>query len=127
MATIHRSQAEQELTARYDQEERVIWLGTTTPWIARRWQRARYAVQVIGTVGGAPASWEAKLPWTGRKAPWLRALSLSLPTVRASAASRAANTATAVLSPANETLPKVTRVGIPLAPAQNGTAEAPSP
>jgi hypothetical protein len=82
-----RTLAEQELTARYDQEERVLWLGTTTPWVARRRQRARYGVRVVGTIGGEAASWEVKLPWTGQKTPWLRALSLSLPVVTRKAGS----------------------------------------
>ena len=65
MGTIHRTLAEQEVTARYDQEERVLWLGTSTPWVARRWQRASYAVRVVGTVGGAPVSWENQAPVDG--------------------------------------------------------------
>src|SRR4029450_4177827 len=78
MATIHRTLAEQEVTARYDQEERVLWLGTTTPWVGGRWERAHYPVRVVGSVGGQPASWEVKLPWGGRKTPWVQAFSRSL-------------------------------------------------
>ena len=99
--TIHRTLAEQEVTARYDQEERTLWLGTSTPWVARRWQRARYAVRVVGTVGGEPASWEVKLPWAGQKASWLRALSLSLPVPNRKAHSLAQSRSTERLPPSN--------------------------
>ena len=101
MTTIHRTLAEQEVTARYDQEERVLWLGTSAPWVARRWQRARYAVRVVGTVGGEPASWEVKLPWPGHKTPWLRAVSLSLPVVTRKAGSSAGSHPTERLPPSN--------------------------
>src|SRR5262245_11680356 len=90
MATIHRTLAEQEVTFRYDQAERVAWFGTTTPWVARRWQRARVpVVVVIRYPDGTPASWEAKLAWSGRKAPWLRLVSLSLPVAARKAGSGA--------------------------------------
>jgi len=109
MTTIHRTLAEQEVTARYDQDERVLWLGTSTPWVARRWQRARYAVRVVGTVGGAPASWEVKLPWAGRKTLWVRAFSASLPRATKQAAdttgngrSRAQSAPAGALSPSTE-------------------------
>src|SRR5262245_10726495 len=77
MATIHRTLAEQEVTFRYDQAERVAWFGTTTRWVARRWQRARYPVRV--RVDGQPASWGVKLRWDGHRRTWLRVLGLSLP------------------------------------------------
>jgi hypothetical protein len=89
MATIHRGSAEQEVTFRYDQQERVAWLGTTTPWVARRWQRAHYAVRVVGQIEGQPASWEIKLPWDGRRRTWLRVLGLSLPKTGAPSRDRA--------------------------------------
>jgi hypothetical protein len=102
-----RTKAEQETLFRFDCEERVLWASTTTPWVARRWQRARVPLVVLSRYpDGTPATWEAKLPWTGRKAAWLRLVSLSLPTVRASAHPRAADTATAVLPPPNGTRPR---------------------
>jgi len=99
-----RTKAEQETLFRFDCEERVLWATTTTPWVARRWARARVPVVVLSRYqDGTPASWAAKLAWTGRKTAWLRVVSLSLPTVRAGADTRAADTASAVLRPANGT------------------------
>jgi hypothetical protein len=74
-----RTKAEQETLFRFDCEERVLWASTTTPWVARRWSRARMPVTVLSRYeDGTPASWEAKLKWTGQKKPWLRLLSSAL-------------------------------------------------
>jgi len=77
-----RSLAEQEVTFRWDQEERVLWAGTTTPWVAARWTRHGQPVTVLSRErDGTPCSWEVKLPWTGRRRAWSQvfqqALSLS--------------------------------------------------
>jgi hypothetical protein len=100
MATIHRTLAEQEVTFRYDQAERVAWFGTTTRWVARRWQRARYPVRVLSRVDGQPASWGVKLRWDGHRRTWLRVLGLSLPKTGAASRDRVGEFAR---SPANGT------------------------
>jgi hypothetical protein len=74
-----RSAAEQEVTFRWDQEEQVLWAGTTTPRVAIRWRKASYAVVCIGRDrDGTECSWEVKLPWTGSKRPWTRLFSLAV-------------------------------------------------
>src|SRR5262245_65274843 len=96
---LKRTRAEQETLFRFDCEERVLWASTTTPYVARRWPRARIPVVVLSRYpDGTAATWVAKLPWTGRKTAWVRLVSLSLPTVRGDDNSRAPDTATAVLS-----------------------------
>jgi hypothetical protein len=112
MTRIHRTLAEQEVTARYDQDERVLWLGTSTPWVARRWQRARSAVRVVAMIGGEAASWEVKLPWPGSKARWLKAFSLSLPVVTRKDSSRAPSHSTERLRPSNEHRARVGQVEV---------------
>jgi hypothetical protein len=74
-----RTKAEQESLFRFDCEERVLWASTTTPWVARRWSRAKVPLVVLSRYpDGTPASWEAKLAWQGRKQPWLRLVSLAV-------------------------------------------------
>jgi hypothetical protein len=97
-----RTKAEQETLFRFDCDERVLWATTTTPSVARRWLRAHIPLVILSRYpDGTAATWEARLTWTGRKTAWLRLVSLSLPTVRSDADSRAADTATAVVSPSN--------------------------
>lgn len=74
-----RTFAEQEVTFRWDQEERMLWVGTTTPWVAAKWARLGFPVQVLSHErDGTPCSWEVKLPWTGSKRDWLRVFSGAL-------------------------------------------------
>ena len=74
-----RTAAEQEVTFRFDQEEQILWAGTTTPRVATRWRAAAYPVVCIGRErDGTECSWEVKLPWTGSKRPWTRLFSLSV-------------------------------------------------
>jgi hypothetical protein len=74
-----RTKAEQETILRWDEADHVLWASTTTPRVARRWQRARYHPRVLGrSTDGVPQSWEVKLLWTGRKQSWLRLVSLAL-------------------------------------------------
>ena len=71
-----RTRAEQEVTFRWDQEERVLWAGTTTPWVAAKWARHGQPVAVLSRErDGTPCSWEVKIPWTGSKRTWLRCFS----------------------------------------------------
>jgi hypothetical protein len=68
-----RTLAEQEVTFRWDQEERILWAGTTTPWVAAKWERNGQPVTVLSHErDGTPCSWEVKLPWTGRRREWSR-------------------------------------------------------
>ena len=68
-----RSFAEQEVTFRWDMEERVLWAGTTTPWVAAKWERNGQPVRILShDRDGEPCSWEVKLPWLGSKRHWLR-------------------------------------------------------
>jgi hypothetical protein len=100
--TLKRTKAEQETLLRFDCDERVLSATTTTPSVARRWLRAKVPLVILSRYpDGTAATWEARLPWTGRKTGWLRLVTLSLPTIRSDADSRAADTATAVLSPSN--------------------------
>jgi hypothetical protein len=97
-----RTRAEQETLFRFDCAERVLWATTTAPSVARRWLRAKVPLVILSRYpDGTAATWEARLPWTGRKTAWLRLVTLSLPTVRSDADSRAADTPTAVPSPSN--------------------------
>lgn len=119
-----RTKAEQETLFRFDCEERVLWATTTTPWVARRWTRARVPLVVLSRYpDGTSASWEAKLGWTGRKADWLRLIRLSLPTVRSEAGSRAESTPERVLSPANRSR-RSGRAGVPRIAGENYTGPA---
>jgi hypothetical protein len=78
-ANVSRTAAEQETTFRFDEEERLLWAGTTTPRVAARWEKEDYDVRVIGTDrAGTPESWEVKLPWTGQRRHWLRLMGLSI-------------------------------------------------
>jgi hypothetical protein len=57
------TKAEAETTIRWDQEERLAWLGTTHPPMMRRWVRLGYPLRVIGTTrDGQPRSWAATVP-----------------------------------------------------------------
>jgi hypothetical protein len=68
-----RTLAEQEVTFRWDQGERVLWAATTTPWVAAKWERHEQPVTVLSHErDGTPCSWEVKLPWTGRRREWSR-------------------------------------------------------
>ena len=62
-----RTREEQETTFRWDEAERVLWAGTTTPWVARRWGQLKYPVVVLSMSNGTPCSWEVKLPMVGPK------------------------------------------------------------
>jgi hypothetical protein len=74
-----RTLAEQETTFRFDEEERVLWAGTTTPRVAARWRRARFPVTVLSRDrDGAACSWEVKLPWRGNTRPWSRLFRLGM-------------------------------------------------
>ena len=67
-----RTLAEQEVTFRWDQEERVLWAGTTTPWVAAKWARKGHPIRVLSQErDGTPCTWEVKIPWTGSRRPWL--------------------------------------------------------
>jgi hypothetical protein len=81
-----RTKAEQETLFRFDCEERVLWASTTTPWVARRWNRAKVPLVVLSRhPDGTPATWEARLPWTGSRKPWTRLFQQSLFPARSSA------------------------------------------
>jgi len=83
---MRRSFAEQEVTFRWDQEERVLWAGTTTPWVAAKWTRKGHAVTVLSREkNGMPCSWEVRLPWNGSRRPWTALFQQSLFSSRASA------------------------------------------
>src|SRR5262245_43564568 len=57
------TKVEQETTIRWDCADHVAWLATTHAATARRWRRLGYSVRVLGTTrGGAPRSWEARVP-----------------------------------------------------------------
>jgi hypothetical protein len=74
-----RTASEQETLLRWDEQDHELLATTTVPRVAARWQRAGYAPRVLSTYpGGAPASWEVRVAWTGRKAPWLRLVRLGL-------------------------------------------------
>jgi hypothetical protein len=80
-----RTRAEQEVTYRWDQEERVLWAGTTVPWIAAKWARSGFAVRILSyDPGGNACSWEVKSPWTGSRRPWSRLFQDALPPSRSS-------------------------------------------
>ena len=75
-----RTLAEQEVTFRWDQEERVLWAGTTTPWVAAKWARHGLPVEMLSHErDGTPCSWEVKLPWTGSRRPWTAVFRNALP------------------------------------------------
>jgi hypothetical protein len=120
MARIHRTLGEQEVTFRYDQDEREAWFGTTTPWVARRWQRAHYPVRVLSRVDGQPTSWEVKLPWDGHRRTWLRAFGLSLPKTGATSRDRAGGPAR---SPTNGSRVRG-RAGFPVVGGERGVPPA---
>lgn len=63
------TKAETETTIRWDDEERVLWLGTTSAAVVRAWAKAGIPARVLGLVNGQPRSWEARVPMT-RRFPW---------------------------------------------------------
>jgi hypothetical protein len=80
-----RTLAEQESTFRWDQEERVLYAGTTVPWQAAKWARSGFEVRVLSyDQDGHPCSWEVRLPWTGSRRQWSRLFQDALPASRAS-------------------------------------------
>jgi len=59
--SVHRSTlAEQETVYRWDREELTLHAWTANASEAQRWRRRGWNVQVRGTVGGVPRSWEVK-------------------------------------------------------------------
>jgi hypothetical protein len=63
-----RTKAEQETTIRWDEEERLAWLCTTTPAVQRRWARLGIRWQVHSRYpDGAPATWVAKIDFRAVK------------------------------------------------------------
>jgi hypothetical protein len=89
---VSRTAAEQETTFRFDEEEHVLWAGTTTPRVAARWQKAGYDVRVVGMDrAGTPQSWEVKLQWMGRRTPWTRLIGLAISQWKADARSGGVN------------------------------------
>jgi hypothetical protein len=117
-----RTAEEQETLARWDEAEHVLWATTTTPRVARRWQRAGYMPRVLSHYAdGEPATWEVKLPWTGQKTPWLRVLGLGMSRWRPSVRPVRRPDDTAAPSCAR----RGSRAGVPLAAGQNGTVATP--
>lgn len=56
-----RSAAERETIVRWDEEERVAWLSTTSPTVRDRWAKKGVTWTVHSTVKGVPCSWAAKV------------------------------------------------------------------
>jgi hypothetical protein len=95
---VARTLAEQEVTFRWDQEECVLWAGTTTPWVAAKWTRHGHPVRVLSQErDGTPCSWEVKLPWMGSRRAWSAVFQHALPS-----SSRATLTATSTDSSAGD-------------------------